>query len=139
MQFNIINKAEHYNTHSSGIECIDIIENLSFCLGSAIKYVWRAGLKSDNKKQDLEKAIYYLKREQERLEEIGYMYSQLNINVDYINKISFGEDLLALFFQKIKELTLPAVNNTGLFVVFSSKKDNILLNELIKFINKNIN
>lgn len=53
----------HYNSHPSGIECITIAEHFNFNIGNAIKYIWRAGLKSDNIIQDLEKAMWYLKRE----------------------------------------------------------------------------
>jgi hypothetical protein len=54
----------HYKEHPSGIECIQITEHMGFCLGNAVKYIWRAGLKSDSdKRQDLEKAIWYLQRE----------------------------------------------------------------------------
>lgn len=51
----------HYNAHPSGIECIDLIRGLEFTVGTAIKYLWRAGLKgSADAVQDLEKAIWYL-------------------------------------------------------------------------------
>ena len=36
----------HYKSHPSGIECIQITEHFNFCLGNAIKYIWRAGLKN---------------------------------------------------------------------------------------------
>ena len=36
---------------------------MNFCLGNAVKYIWRAGLKEDSKEQDLRKAIWYLQRE----------------------------------------------------------------------------
>ena len=52
----------HYKSHPSGIECINITRHMNFCLGNAIKYIWRAGLK-DDKTQDLEKAIWYLQKE----------------------------------------------------------------------------
>lgn len=58
-----VNHPKHYTDHPSGIECIQITEHMGFCLGNAIKYIWRAGLKSDNKIQDLEKAVWYIQRE----------------------------------------------------------------------------
>lgn len=58
-----VNHPSHYTEHPSGIECIQITEHMNFCLGNAIKYIWRAGLKSDNKVQDLEKAVWYIQRE----------------------------------------------------------------------------
>lgn len=32
----------HYTAHASGIECIEVTEQMNFCLGNAIKYIWRA-------------------------------------------------------------------------------------------------
>ena len=56
----------HYQDHPSGVECIQITEHMNFCLGNAIKYIWRAGLKN-NAIEDLEKARWYLDREIERI------------------------------------------------------------------------
>ncbi len=55
----------HYTAHPSGIECIEITEHLNFCLGNAIKYIWRADLKGDPI-ENLEKARWYIKRELKR-------------------------------------------------------------------------
>jgi len=51
----------HYTTHPSGVECITITEHMNFCLGNAMKYLWRADRK--NGLEDLRKAIWYLERE----------------------------------------------------------------------------
>ena len=58
----MVNHPDHYQ--GNNFEVIDIIEdfNLNFSLGSAIKYILRAG-KKDDRNQDLEKAIWYLQRE----------------------------------------------------------------------------
>lgn len=54
----------HYRSHPSGVECIQITEHMGFCLGNAVKYIWRAGLKDAAAEvQDLEKARWYLDRE----------------------------------------------------------------------------
>ncbi|MGE3593799.1 MAG: DUF3310 domain-containing protein [Arcobacter sp.] len=58
---DLVNKAPHYNANPSGIECIEVAENLTFCLGNALKYLWRCGEKG-SRKQDLEKALYYIQR-----------------------------------------------------------------------------
>lgn len=63
-----VNHPDHYTKHPSGIECIQITEHMNFCLGSAMKYIWRAGLKGDAR-QDLEKAKWYLDREIDRISE----------------------------------------------------------------------
>ncbi len=57
----------HYTRHPSGIEAIDVTEHFNFCLGNAIKYIWRAGLKGE-RIEDLKKARWYLTREIDRLE-----------------------------------------------------------------------
>jgi len=53
----------HYRS-DSGFEAIDVIEawDLNFNLGSALKYICRAGLKT-SRKEDLQKAIWFLTRE----------------------------------------------------------------------------
>lgn len=60
-----VNHPPHYNQHPSGVECIQIAEHYGFCIGNAIKYLWRAGLKGDDI-EDLEKARWYLDREIQR-------------------------------------------------------------------------
>ena len=57
-----VNHPVHYNLHPSGVECIEIVEHMGFCLGNAIKYIWRADNKG-NAIEDLEKARFYLDRE----------------------------------------------------------------------------
>ena len=57
-----VNHPLHYTDHPSGIECIQITEHMGFCLGNAIKYIWRADLKNDAI-EDLEKAKWYIERE----------------------------------------------------------------------------
>lgn len=62
-----VNHPSHY-TYGK-IETIDVIEdwNLGYCLGNAVKYISRCEHKG-NKKQDLEKAIWYIQREISRME-----------------------------------------------------------------------
>ena len=62
---DMVNKPPHYTDHLSGIECIQIAEHFNFCLGNAIKYIWRADLKG-NAVEDLKKARFYINREIER-------------------------------------------------------------------------
>ena len=57
-----VNQPKHYCSHPSGIECIQIAELLPFNLGSALKYLWRKGLKWDEN-EDVKKAIFYLRRQ----------------------------------------------------------------------------
>ena len=63
-----VNHPSHYN--QGKIEVIEFIEdkNLGFHLGNAIKYISRAGKKDPAKTiEDLEKAIWYVKRHIETL------------------------------------------------------------------------
>lgn len=62
-----VNHPAHYTNHPSGVECITITEHMGFCLGNAVKYIWRADLKG-NAVEDLKKAAFYIQREIERRE-----------------------------------------------------------------------
>lgn len=61
-----VSHPSHYTSHPSGVECITITEHFGFNVGNAIKYLWRAGLKSPDAKQDLDKALWYVQREIDR-------------------------------------------------------------------------
>ena len=60
--FDPVNHPAHYKT--GGIETIDFIEakELNYNMGNAVKYISRAE-HNGNKRQDLEKAVWYLNRE----------------------------------------------------------------------------
>lgn len=62
---DMVNHPPHYTQHASGIECIEVTEHMGFCLGNAVKYLWRADLKHDTI-EDMEKAVWYIKREIDR-------------------------------------------------------------------------
>lgn len=65
MKIDTVNHPPHYTAHPSGVECIQITEHMNFCLGNAIKYIWRADLKHDAI-EDLKKAVWYVNKEIER-------------------------------------------------------------------------
>lgn len=65
-QYDNVNHPKHYTNHPSGIECIQITEHMSFNLGNAFKYIWRADLK--NGLEDLKKAQFYINREIDKRE-----------------------------------------------------------------------
>lgn len=52
----------HYKSSPSGVEAIDVIEHMPFNVGTAVKYLWRLGLK-DDPIQELKKARWYIDRE----------------------------------------------------------------------------
>lgn len=63
--YDPVNHPHHYNDGRAKcecgrkIECIDIVMDLPFNLGNAIKYLWRCDLKG-NAIEDLQKAIWYI-------------------------------------------------------------------------------
>lgn len=70
-----VNHPSHYTLHPSGVECIEITKHHDFCIGNAIKYLWRQGLKQsagksikDKQIEDLKKAIWYINKKIEMLE-----------------------------------------------------------------------
>lgn len=69
-QADPVNHPAHYTTHPSGVECITVTEWMSFNLGNAVKYLWRAGLKG-YQVEDLQKAIWYIQREINRIQRVG--------------------------------------------------------------------
>ena len=65
---DMVNHPDHYKV--GGIETIDFIEakGFNYNMGNAVKYISRAEHKG-NKRQDLEKAIWYINRELSKLDE----------------------------------------------------------------------
>jgi hypothetical protein len=61
---DMINHPPHYAANdvfcSCGkhVECIDIVKNQNFCIGNAVKHLWR--YTSKNGIEDLKKALWYL-------------------------------------------------------------------------------
>lgn len=69
-EMDVIEHPEHYNEHPSGIECIEIVQHMDFNIGTAIKHLWRAGLKKGvTYDEDLMKARQYIDFELQRHEE----------------------------------------------------------------------
>lgn len=62
-----VNHPAHYNNHPSGIECIEVVRHMSFNVGNAVKYLWRADHKHESPIEDLRKAQFYINDEIERL------------------------------------------------------------------------
>jgi len=59
----------YYGGKDNTYEAIKVIEawDLGFCLGNVVKYISRAGKKTESPIEDLEKAKYYLERHIARL------------------------------------------------------------------------
>jgi hypothetical protein len=60
-----VNHPQHYTGHPSGIEAITVTQFFNFCMGNAIKYIWRADSKG-KPIEDLEKARWYIEQEIKR-------------------------------------------------------------------------
>jgi len=80
-----VNHPNHYGGKESVYEAIKVIEawNLDFSLGNVIKYISRAGKKSDNVREDLEKAKWYLER---AISNCAAIEKDLVISTDDIDK-----------------------------------------------------
>ena len=59
---DMVNHPPHYK--AGGIETIDFIEakELGYHLGNAVKYISRAGIKTECPVEDLRKAVWYINR-----------------------------------------------------------------------------
>jgi len=59
-----VNHPDHYGGENNPYEAIKVIEawELNFHLGNVVKYISRAGKKSENSIEDLKKAEWYLSR-----------------------------------------------------------------------------
>lgn len=51
---------DHYKKYP--VECIELTQHMNFCVGNAVKYLYRAGDKDDYV-QDLQKAVWYINQE----------------------------------------------------------------------------
>ena len=70
---DMINHPKHYTQCAVNVEPIELTSRLDSCLGQAINYVMRANFKG-SKREDLEKAIYYLEREMSLRTSSDYQY-----------------------------------------------------------------
>lgn len=70
----------HYQGFSRGAEVIDITENLTSNGGQAVQYVARScrldGANKGDQIEDIDKAIWFLTRERERLEQQQFAAKQ---------------------------------------------------------------
>jgi hypothetical protein len=79
-----VNHPKHYNSHPSGIECIEIVRHMGFNLGNVVKYVWREGMK-DASLQELKKAAWYLNDEIKKLERFEETKKGIEGNEEFKN------------------------------------------------------
>ncbi|MCI6532203.1 MAG: DUF3310 domain-containing protein [Bifidobacterium animalis] len=56
-----VNHPSHYEANGP-FECIELTEHYDFCMGNAIKYIWRH-MSKGKPVEDLHKALWYIERE----------------------------------------------------------------------------
>ena len=66
----------YYQRGSSDVWDFIRDQGLNFHLGNVIKYICRAGYKTDSKIQDLEKALHYLQNELDHEKDVYFRASQ---------------------------------------------------------------
>jgi len=69
----LVDHPSHYGGKDNPYEAIKVIEawDLGFCLGNVVKYISRAGKKTNSPVEDLKKAMWYLEREISKNEQQG--------------------------------------------------------------------
>lgn len=69
-QYDEIEHPKHYKGLPNGVECWDVTQFFPTNIGSALKYLWRAGEKpGQDKVKDLKKALQYIQHEIDLVEE----------------------------------------------------------------------
>lgn len=94
MTFDPVNRPSHY-TEGRKFETIEVIEDwdLGFCLGNAVKYISRAGRKS-NQIEDLKKAVWYVERQIEALKAEEELESSVNYDENLYGQIVLDDQYL---------------------------------------------
>jgi hypothetical protein len=91
-----VKNPNHYTSHPSGVECIDITKHMNFCCGNVVKYIWRHGLKdaeiSGKALEDLKKARQYLDFEIERVTAIQKSSMRSVLDKDFASKVGSNFD-----------------------------------------------
>ncbi len=116
MQDNI-NHPQHYVSQSIVVEPIMLYEKLPFCLGNALKYVFRAGHKDGaSELQDLKKAQWYLER---------YQRSPGAVRIEEDKEEDFYKLASCLQFSKSEILRISYQFSSNYFTFWSYLKDNV--------------
>jgi hypothetical protein len=95
---DMVNHPPHYTGHPSGVECIDVAEELPFNLGNAFKYVFR--YRGKGGRQDLEKARWYLLRQMasdpDAPDELGFCAGELVAKIAQHESYPVGRALVCI-------------------------------------------
>ncbi|KKW13202.1 MAG: hypothetical protein UY48_C0003G0024 [Candidatus Gottesmanbacteria bacterium GW2011_GWB1_49_7] len=99
---NVVDHPKHYNAHPSGVECIDVVEHMSFNLGNAVKYLYRSPYKHSDPVLDLQKSLWYIKREITRRLKNGTL-----------EDLSLGSEILGVKYGEGDERRNTACSEAG--------------------------
>ncbi len=101
---DMVNSPKHYTGYSMVVEPIIICKELSFCIGNAVKYIVRAGLKGTPEKEleDYKKAGYYITAG------VTESISETALQVFNIVKDAFPEDKRHIIELLLNEDTMDA-------------------------------
>lgn len=132
--FDPVSKPEHYNSHPSGIEAIEVTENYMTNLGNPIKYLWRLGQK-DATAQELGKTRWYVLRE---ISWLKRFQSERKYKVSHVSNRGLVLGLVERYLacepegqlKEVKELIMLAPFNTSSIVPL--KQAVCLLDHLIE-------
>lgn len=126
-----VNHPSHYTSDPSGIECIDIVKYRDFCIGNAIKYLWRAGLKKDSSMEDkekeiedLEKAIWYINKKIELLKEGSLVRARLSALLSFTDEDHpMNVDII---LETKKDVGLSTLQKPHIIKIFQDPKEGIM-------------
>ena len=117
MSTDIVNHPAHYESQAIVIQPIDLYEKLPFCLGNALKYVFRAGHKDGSSElEDLKKALWYLER---------YKKSSGALAMDEYEGQSFYQLASCLQFSKSEILRISYRFSSNYFTFWGYLQDNV--------------
>lgn len=84
----------HYTNRNIGYECIDITQYQTFCVGNAIKYLWRYNSKG-KPAEDLSKARWYAHRASTRRETVDLRTGPCDIILHRLVSTTLGHESIA--------------------------------------------
>lgn len=117
---DMVNSPKHYTGYSMVVEPIIICKELSFCIGNAVKYIVRAGLKGAPEKEleDYRKAYYYI------IAGAADSISEKAVQVFDIVKYAFPEDKYNIIFLLLNKKFIEAAEEVNKKIEELEKKFN---------------
>lgn len=106
-----IDHPTHYTSRDIGYECIDLTQYQTFCVGNAIKYLWRYKDKG-SPVEDLKKARWYATRASQRQEQANITSSRCGDILLSLVTVTHGYESAAWtgFLQRNWRIILSALD-----------------------------